>query len=102
MVKEFRKMARENGNFTYEGKPFVLLQQAYPDGVADNMYYAATAISITDNKTEDGEIPVFMVEWDIIDTHTEDAGFACDWSNPRKVEQLSVGYNLEDGRISTY
>ncbi len=106
MSDQMQKMARENGKLEYEGKTFVLLQQAYIEGSADypnDNYYTATAVCIGDEADEDGQYDVYDIRWDIRSEFLEamkkgdadDEGDACDWENPSNVERNGCGWDAE-------
>ena len=81
------------GKVEFEGKTYVLQQDAYICGDVNDRtaYYEASAIC-----EEDGEeYMVYMVYWDILESTYEywadggdDEGDACDWGHPASVKQL--------------
>lgn len=72
-----------NGACSYDGKPLILLEQAYCSydcyhGIAQ---YVATAIC-PNEIAKDFTAPCYVVTWPIIRPSAENEEDACDWSNP--------------------
>lgn len=107
-MKTMNELAKENGTITFEGREYVLLQQAYADGPADNFVYLASAVCPADGVGEDGWMPKYEITWCPTDEFiayaaecTEsgewcDEGNACDWGCPDRIKQCGE-YNPEDG-----
>ena len=97
------EMSKDNGTTNYNGKTYVLAQQAHIDGPVDAPYYCATAICPDDGVDEYGLYPVYLVTWyprqDWLDSDRDDEGWACDWDDAADVELTGSGYNLTDGRF---
>ncbi len=97
------ELAKENGHFSYDGKKFVLLQQAYITGPVDGPYYEASAIAPEDGLDEYGLYPVYLTTWyplqSWLDGDQEDEGDACDWDSPDDVNEIMSGYNPDKGYI---
>lgn len=92
-------MKKDFGSVEIEGKEYVLVQDAYLDGMDANAAYFAAAIKIDDEPDEDGYVPLYKVEWNIVNPETEDAGDACDWENPADVDVTGAKFNLKDGSV---
>ena len=96
------KMSKDNGTTNYNGKIYVLVQQAYIDGPVDAPYYCATAICPADGVDEYGLYPIYRITWnprqDWLDGDRDDEGWACDWDSADDVELTGSGYDLNDGR----
>ena len=85
--------------YTFLGEKYLLIEDAFLD--ADNygkVKYFARAIKVGDELDEYGYVPVYMVEWEIIDPETEDGGNACDWENPDDVKPEGATYSPEENR----
>lgn len=72
-----------NGACSYDGKPLILLEQAYCSydcyhGIAQ---YVATAIC-PNEIAKDFTAPCYVVTWPIIRPSAENEEDACDWSAP--------------------
>lgn len=72
-----------NGACSYDGKPLILLEQAYCSydcyhGIAQ---YVATAIC-PNEIAKDFTAPCYVVTWPIIRPSAENEEDACDWSTP--------------------
>ena len=92
-MKSFEQMKVSNGFFMYEGRTYVLTEQAYDDGC----YYRATAIC-TEDISDDGFRPAYDVMWDYADTDLDDPADDIDWEHPYDVSQRGE-YCEQDGRI---
>ena len=70
------------GKVTYEGKEYILIQQAYIAGTNEEPYYLATAIDNEGNEYE--------VEWELNEDAglVEDESTACDWDRPVDVREI--------------
>ena len=91
------KMRTKNGYFDRDGKNYILTQQAYLDGIGDDVYFKATAICLQDTIDTDGWQPAYDVTWDATDDD-EDLQQDADWDNPAAVECVGE-YNLILGRF---
>lgn len=93
-------MIKKNGTVNYNGKTYVLTQQAYIDGSVDDPYYTAIAICPDEGVDEDGLYNAYQVTWwptqEWLDGDREDEGDACDWDAADDIRQV-CGYDLEDG-----
>lgn len=107
-----KELEENNGAFDYEGKHYVLLQQAYITGTgnADDNYafYTATAICTEDHPDENGWQPCYDVAWDMSKEYIEwceehndwsDEGDACDWEHPASVTTTYKEYSLTKNYI---
>lgn len=93
----------KNGSFVDDYcNEYVLLQQAYIEGIAENPYFTALAICWNDVR-ECGMYPVYEVTWNPTEEwlagDREDEEDACDWENPIKIEKQTSGWDPEDGII---
>lgn len=72
-----------NGACSYDGKPLILLEQAYYDWNPNTgaTWYTATAIS-PNEIAKDFTAPCYVVTWPIIHPTAENEEDACDWSTP--------------------
>ena len=69
---------------------YVLLQEAYCDNNRQQeSAYFADAVKIGDEIT-DGEAPLYLIEFKIIDTETQDGNFACDWTVTGDITKYST------------
>lgn len=93
------EMKKKNGTTEYNGKGYILTQQAYLDYNAnrDEYYYTAAAICESDNANEDGWQPCDPITWAVI-ADDEDESNNADWDNPENVVGCGE-YNENDGRI---
>lgn len=93
-----KKMYDGQLEFVFDGRRYVLLQDAYADGPADDGYFTAMAICREDVPDERGFQPAYSVRWYTwhdYDIHSDgDAGDACDWAHPVWVEEDGA-YNRE-------
>lgn len=72
-----------------DGK-YILLQEAYCDNnKQQEAAYFADAIKL-DDEIVDGEAPLYLIEFKIIDTETEDGNFACDWTVSERITKYST------------
>lgn len=97
-------MIKKNGKTSYDGKTYVLTQQAYIDGPVDaDPYYKATAICPEDGINEDGLYDVYDITWyptqEWLDSDRDDEGWACDWDAPENVRKTNLGYDLADDSV---
>ena len=97
IFEKIDEMKKKNGYFDRDGKKYVLTQQAYLDGVGNNVYFKATAICLQDDIDGDGWQPAYDVTWEVIDDD-EDLQQNADWDNPAVVECVGE-YNLTLGRF---
>jgi hypothetical protein len=91
------EMKIANGSFEYEGKEFILTDQAYLD---DNCY-KAIAICLEDTP-EDGWQTAYNVRWEILDDYYPEGmqeDMACNWAEPEDVRETGE-YNLEENRFA--
>lgn len=95
-----------NVSFVSGGKRYVLVQDAYIDGVTGEEHYTALAISPDDTleKNEYGHkvLPCYEVNWEILETTRkywenggDDESCACDWNNPCSVNKTGA-WDLDD------
>lgn len=96
-------LIKNNGSTIYNGKTYVLIQQAYIDGSVDAPYYTASSICPEDGLDDDGLYTVYTITWqptqDWLDSDRDDEGWACDWDIPDDVVKTGAGYDLDTGRI---
>ena len=97
IFEKIDEMKKKNGYFDRDGKKYVLTQQAYLDGIGDDVYFKATAICLQDTIDTDGWQPAYDVTWEVIDDD-EDLQQNADWDNPAVVECVGE-YNLTLGRF---
>ena len=103
LINKYRK---DFGDCSFNGKSYVLMQQAYiTSDNPDNEWYAATAFSPEDEVDENASIPAYAIRWEILpETYEywnnggEDEGDACDWENPVEVSEFSYFY-VEENKI---
>lgn len=95
MKNVMESMKKDFGSVEFENEEYVLIQDAYLDGTE----YVADAIKVGDEPDEDGYVPIYKVEWEIIYPDTEDEGDRCDWENPAEVRGAGAKFNLEDGSV---
>ena len=95
MKNVMESMKKNYGYVEFGGEEYVLIQDAYLDGTE----YVTDAIKVGDEPDEDGYVPIYKVEWEIIYPDTEDEGDRCDWENPAEVRGAGAKYNLEDGSV---
>lgn len=88
-------MKKDFGSVESGNEEYVLIQDAY----LDDTVYVADAIKVGDEPGEDGYVPIYKVEWEIIYPDTEDEGDRCDWENPAEVRGAGAKFNLEDGSV---
>ena len=93
MKNVMESMKKNYGYVEFGGEEYVLIQDAYLDGTE----YVTDAIKVGDEPDEDGYVPIYKVEWEIIYPDTEDGGDRCDWENPAEVRGAGAKFNLEDG-----
>lgn len=94
-MKNVESMKKDFGSVEFAGEEYILIQDAYLDGTE----YVADAIKVGDEPDEDGYVPIYKVEWEIIYPDTEDEGDRCDWENPAEVRGAGAKFNLEDGSV---
>jgi len=94
-MKNVESMKKDFGSVESGNEEYILIQDAY----LDDTEYVADAIKADDEPDEDGYVPIYKVEWEIIYPDTEDAGDACDWENPAEVSAIGAKFNLEDGSV---
>lgn len=77
-----RELERKYGSVEFEGKQYILTQDAYLHGTHDQPYYRAHAIDATGNE--------YYVLWSVVDgwDQMDDASNHCDWQNPVGVVKL--------------
>lgn len=96
-------LVKNYGTTNYNGKTYVLVQQAYIDGTFDAPYYCATAICPGYGVDEYGFYPVYGITWyprqDWLESGDDDEGWACDWDNPASIDAICCGYDISGGRI---
>lgn len=100
-LKKVESFEKENGSFEFEGKKYILLQQAYLSDYKCEPCYHASAICTTDTVSKDECQPVYTVRWDIDENYNAedmDEGNACDWDNPVDVTE-SGEYDFSSNRI---
>lgn len=78
------------GITVYEGKEYLMLHNAFLDHHLrfDEACYSAYAICLTDPLDSDGEQPLYIIKWDILepyDPYAQAEDEACDWKKPSKV-----------------
>lgn len=93
-------MEKKFGSVEFEGAKYILIQDAYlsnRDAYGDAAYFA-NAVKAGDTP-DNGYVPVYTVEWGIINPETEDEADACDWDSPADVRDDGATLDLEDGHI---
>lgn len=93
-------MEKKFGSVEFEGAKYILIQDAYlsnRDAYGDAAYFA-NAVKAGDTP-DDGYVPVYTVEWEIINQDTDDEADACDWDAPYDVRDDGAMLDLEDGHI---
>lgn len=107
-MKTLNELAKENGTTTFEGREYVLLQQAYVDGPVDDYVYLASAVCPDDGVDEEGWTPKYEITWFPTDEFiayanqcAEDGDWcdesdACDWDSPESVKRCGE-YNSANG-----
>jgi len=99
MKDKLEAMAIANGTCTYEGKRYILTQQAYQDVPEDEApMYRASAICESDEPDAEGWQTAYEVEWDLREDYdpaqTDDESCACDWEHADRVRVIGE-YNAE-------
>lgn len=97
-------MEKKYGSFEYEGEKYILIEDAYLDdifidGQEGRSAYLADAIKPGDSPDEDGYIPLYKMEWEIINPEMEDESDRCDWEAPADVRDSGARFNINDGSI---
>ena len=95
MKNVMESMKKDFGSVGFDGKEYILIQDAYIDGTV----YVADAIKADDEPDEDGYVPLYKIEWEIIYPEMEDEGDRCDWDNPADVGKAGAKFNLNDGSV---
>ena len=92
-------MEKKFGSVEFEGAKYILIQDAYLDneGYGEAAYFA-NAIKVGDTQ-DNGYVPVYTVEWGIINPETEDEADACDWDTPADVRDDGATLGIKDGHI---
>jgi hypothetical protein len=97
------KLAAQFGTATYEGKTYILIQDAYCDYIStyDRTMYTALAI-LADDPRDDDYQPLYTVLWQPVEgwESMEDEGDVCEWDAPYDVKAAYVSYNIDTGRIA--
>jgi len=102
-VNTIENLKRDNGNFVYEGREYILTQPAYLDyngAYCQPYYYHAMAICLADQSDSDGWQPAYSVEFELLDTYNPDImeeDEACNWDEPDSVSRCGE-YTLMGGR----
>ena len=99
-VMSIDEMEKKFGSVEFEGAKYILIQDAYinnRDAYGDAAYFA-NAVKVGDTPDE-GHVPIYTVEWEIINPETEDEADACDWDTPDDVRDDGATLNLKDGYI---
>ena len=104
MKNAMESLEKKFGSVEFEGKKYILIQDAYIDDVCidgqeGHTAYFADAIKDGDHQDEDGYFPLYTVEWEIINPETDDEGDRCDWDNPVDVEATRAMYNVEEDSV---
>lgn len=93
-------MEKRFGSVEFEGEKYILIDDAYIDGPVDDAAYFAYAVKAGEAPDDDRYLPLYTVEWEIINPATDDdESQACDWENPVDVRDDGATINLEDGHI---
>ena len=113
MKNSMESLEKKFGSVEFEGKKYILIQDAYIDDVCidgqeGHTAYFADAIKDGDHPDEDGYFPLYTVEWEIIESQwddeesqweDEDEGNRCDWDNPVDVRITRSMYNIEEDSV---
>lgn len=113
-MMNLNEMENKYGSVEYEGKKYILLQDAYSETNSYNGEVTYTAQAVRDDVNDSEESPVYRITWDVFDDlmefddHqnkyvwkdgiTEDESCYCDWSKPSEVKQDGT-INTENGWI---
>ena len=100
---DINEIEKKFGSVEYKGEKYILIQDAY---LSNNAYgdvaYFANAIKAGDT-TDDGYVPVYVpvytVEWKIINPDTEDKADTCDWNSPADVRDDGAVLDTEEGHV---
>lgn len=104
MKNSMESLEKKFGSVEFEGKKYILIQDAYIDDVCidgqeGHTAYFADAIKDGDHPDEDGYFSLYTVEWEIIESQWEDEGNRCDWDNPVDVRITRSMYNIEEDSV---
>lgn len=106
MKNAMESLEKKFGSVEFEGKKYILIQDAYIDDVCidgqeGRTAYFADAIKDGDRPDEDGYVPLYQVEWEIVESQweDEDEGNRCDWDNPSEISMTSSMYNIEEDSV---
>lgn len=110
MENAMKSLEKKFGYVEFEGKKYILIQDAYLDdicigdvcidGQVSRTVYTADAIKDGgDRPDDDGYVPLYRVEWSIINPEMEDEGDRCDWDNPSNVMITNSMYNIEEDSV---
>ena len=89
------KLAKDHGDYTFDGVKYYLVQAAYLDGETST----AMAIKDSDTANQDNEVPAYRITWAIANPDAEDASEACDWDSPSAIKDLGERYDLTNRHI---
>lgn len=92
------RMKREHGSFLYEGKEYVLIDEAF----IDDAEYKARVLCAEEKPDEDGVYRLYMAYWDIRPEYDPDfmqEDMACEWENPRELRDKGECYQPETGYV---
>lgn len=78
---------------------YVMLQNAYLDGVESNAYFTAIAINPGDDSDE--KLPVYELKWEIPEDADHDADLAdyINWDCVDSVRKIGASFYLDDGSV---
>lgn len=110
MKKSMKSLEKKFGSVEFDGKKYILIQDAYLDdicigdvcidGQVSRTVYTADAIKDGgDCPDENGYVPLYRVEWRMINPEMEDGGDRCDWCNPSDVSITNSMYNIEEDSV---
>ena len=97
-------MEKKFGSVEYEGEKYILIQNAYlsnRDAYGDAAYFAnaVKAGDTTDDEYVPVYVPVYTVEWEIINPEAENEADTCGWNSPVDVRDDGAVLDTEDGYI---
>lgn len=111
MKNAMESLEKKFGSVEFEGKKYILIQDAYLDdicigdvcidGQESRTVYTADAIKDGDRPDDDGYVPLYRVEWEIIESQweDEDEGNRCDWDSPSDVSITRSMYNIDEDSV---
>lgn len=97
--KSLASIIEKNGIVEFEGLEYVLTDDAFIDNNSDQeAAYFGYAVKIGDEIDGEGYVPLYKVEWKIINEEAEDGSDACDWNNAANIRKVCT-IEVETGNI---